>query len=383
MNRILAGIAITAVLAAACASQTRLKLGRTSEGEVVEAEGVVPLQRDNIPATEAAALAAAQRSAVEKVVGVYVSGKTLVEKAVVVENRILAKTGGYISKYDLVSKGPEGAFYRMKIRALVRFQEIGEDLKEAGLLDVASVGNPRVAVLVEESVDGTPSEGFDGGRALAQALLARGYLVVERSALAGAATQGILDAVNKGDLKKVGDLGGAVGTEVVITGTVSASQLKDSDGRLGGMISFRGRAALQAVRSGTGQVLATAARDASALDITKQLASAKALGSAASLAGEELAGTLYSALQTGSETVVVLRGVRDLERLQKFQEELRSLAPGGKVILRRFSGQTAELSVVGASKSGGEVAAVIARMKSVAAEVDTFTQSRVEAALKE
>ena len=383
MKNALIAATLTALVVSACAPKPRLKLGKTSQGEVVEAEGVVPLHRNDIPGTEAAALAAAQRAAVEKVVGVYVSGKTVVEKATLIESKILARTEGYISRYDLISKGPDGDSYRTRIRALVLFKQIGEDLKAAGLLDVGDVGNPRVAVLLEETVDGQPAESVDGARGLAQSLLTRGYTVVDRSAIAGAVTQGILEAVNKGDFKKVADLGSTIGAEVVVTGTDGASQIKDTDNRLGGLISYRARASVQAVRSGSGQVLATASHDASGLDATKGLASSKALASAAGLAGEELAGTLFAALQTGAETIVVVRGVRDLDKLQHFQEELRTMTSGGKIVLRSFDAQTAELSVVGASKSGGDLAAIIARMKSVSAEVDTYSAARVEASIKE
>ena len=109
-NRWISALTMSALLVSACAPKSRLKLGQTAEGEVVEAEGVVTLQKNDLPATESAALAAAERSAVEKVVGVYVSGKTVVEKAALIESRILARTEGYISKYDLISKGPDGEF---------------------------------------------------------------------------------------------------------------------------------------------------------------------------------------------------------------------------------------------------------------------------------
>src|SRR4029077_20721288 len=101
MTRTLAAFLALTLLAGACAPKSRLKLGKTAGGEVVEADGVVPLQHSDLPATEAAALAAAERSAVEKVVGVYISAQTRTEKAILIENKVLAKTGGYISKYDI------------------------------------------------------------------------------------------------------------------------------------------------------------------------------------------------------------------------------------------------------------------------------------------
>src|SRR6185312_8391178 len=90
-----------AVLAAGCASP-RMKTGKTAEGEVVIAEGSAPYRADDLPGSRAAALAAAQRSAVELVVGVYVSGRTQVQKAVAIQNNILTKTDGYIKRYEVI-----------------------------------------------------------------------------------------------------------------------------------------------------------------------------------------------------------------------------------------------------------------------------------------
>src|SRR5471032_295150 len=73
-----------ALIVSGCAT-SRIKKAKNEEGEVVVAEGIAPYKADDLPGTKAASLAAAQRSAVELVVGVYVSAKTRVEKAVAIE----------------------------------------------------------------------------------------------------------------------------------------------------------------------------------------------------------------------------------------------------------------------------------------------------------
>lgn len=376
-----AAFAALAFFVAACASQPRLKTGQKVEGgEVVEAEGLVPYRADDVPGTEAAALAAAQRSAVEKVVGVFVSAKTRVEKAVTVESKILANTSGYISKYDVLAKGREGDFYRVKIRALVLVKKLGDDLRELGIQEVESVGNPRVAVLIEETIDGQPADNQEGAQGLSQAFLTRGFVVLDRAAVAGAATQKALDAMEKGDVKQVADLGSQVGAEVVVAGMVQAAHLEAPG--LGGMVSYRARASLQGVRAGTGQVLGTAAREASGLDAVKGVAAAKANAAAASLAGEDLAQRIAQTLKSQSQLELTLVGVTDFGRLQKFQEELRGVPGVGTVFLRSFEKGVAEISLSGATKPSNELSAYIARMKSVAVEVETYTQSRIQAALK-
>src|SRR3990167_878755 len=91
-----------ALLAAGCSgSRSRLQKAAGPSDEIVEAEGMAPYNAADVPGSRAAALAAAQRNAVELVVGVYVTGKTRVEKAVAIENRILAHVQGYVKRYQI------------------------------------------------------------------------------------------------------------------------------------------------------------------------------------------------------------------------------------------------------------------------------------------
>src|SRR5437773_10288750 len=124
---------MTLLVLSACAGSSRhLKAGKTLEGEVVEAEGLAPYNASDLPGTKAASLAAAQRSAVELVVGVYVNAKTRVEKSVAIEQNILARSGGYIKRYEILSEGRSGDWYKTRIRALVSTKDLHDDLDARG-----------------------------------------------------------------------------------------------------------------------------------------------------------------------------------------------------------------------------------------------------------
>src|SRR5947207_166786 len=71
------GFLLSAFLVGCAGNKSRLKLGKTSEGEVVEAEGLAPYNSKDLIATKKASLTDAQRNAVEKAVGVFVSARTL------------------------------------------------------------------------------------------------------------------------------------------------------------------------------------------------------------------------------------------------------------------------------------------------------------------
>src|SRR5688572_6578782 len=80
------------LLLSACSSGTRpgIKKSAMAGDEVVDVEGMAPYNASDVPGSRAAALAQAQRNALEMVVGVYVTAKTRVDKAVAIENNILA-----------------------------------------------------------------------------------------------------------------------------------------------------------------------------------------------------------------------------------------------------------------------------------------------------
>src|SRR5258708_7380082 len=142
-----------AVLAAGCSgSRAGLKKAANAGDEIVDVEGMAPYKANDIPGSRAAAIAAAQRSAVELVVGVYVTGKTRVDKAIAIDNNILANTQGYVKKYQVLSEGKSGDYYKVKIRALVSTEKLHQDLDSLGLLRAPAVGNPRVAIMLQEWV---------------------------------------------------------------------------------------------------------------------------------------------------------------------------------------------------------------------------------------
>ncbi|MEK7745821.1 MAG: hypothetical protein AAB576_04085, partial [Elusimicrobiota bacterium] len=169
------------VLLSACAGG-RLRLGSGEKGEVVEAEGWAPLDAQDILGSKQRSLAEAQKKSVERVVGVYISAKTRVAQAVNVDQNILAKVGGYIKKYDVLWERQEEGFYKTRIKALVLYQKVGEDLKNLGLMrPEAPPGNPKVVVLLGTSGEHAQAKDDRAAQGVRRGLLERGYSVVDRN----------------------------------------------------------------------------------------------------------------------------------------------------------------------------------------------------------
>lgn len=350
--RVFWGLAAALALVVAGCAHGRLKLGRTDDGEVVEAEGWSPYDAKDLMSTKQRSLAEAQKKAVERVVGVYISAKTRVSQAVTLDQNILANVGGYVKKYDVVSERAEDGFYKTKIRALVLYKKVGEDLRGLGLVrPEAPPGNPRVSVVLA-------SEGGESAAAGAvrKALLERGF------AVAGA-----------GEAKPAADL--------LVTGTASAHELTDV--RLGGFRSWRARVELEARRPGTSDVLARKTQEASGLDAVADIARAKALENAGGLAAEALAAEVSSLLTSRTAVAVRLSGLKGgLDAVQALAESLRLQPDVAQVTLSEYAGGSAELKVVTEGFAGDELAKLLRGMKKYALAIRSVTPYLVEAAVE-
>ncbi len=323
---------LAALLIAAGCSHGRLKPGPGEQGEVIESEGWSPSDGDLLKSRQRA-LAEAQRKAVERVVGVFISAKTRVDAAVHVDSRIMANVEGYIRKYDVLEERNEAGFFKMRIRALVLYRKIGDDLRELGLLrPPPPPGNPRVSVLLKP--DGAAGSGSLAARGVRTALVERGFAVID----------------------------GEGAYDLAVTGDADAHPIEDS--RLAGFRSFRARVSLQASKMGSSQLLSRKTQEASALDPSPEVARAKALDVAGAMAGEALAAELSKALASRIEVRLRIHGIKGLEKIRAVAEDVRGNPGVAAVTLSAYRDGIAELQVTTERIPGDELAALMLRMRS-------------------
>lgn len=375
---ILSGSALA--LAGCAGSKSRLKVGQTVDGEVVEAEGLAAVT-DDLIGVKRAALADAYKNAIEKVVGIFISAQTMVDKAVTIQQNILGKTNGYIKKHEVLKEGVEAdGLYHAHIRALVSFQQIQNDLRDLELIKPATFGNPRVAILLDETADASGQQTTACSDALAQALIERGYQVVDRSELAAIrvaeATQDLLAGKTEQALKPIVQ---RLNAEVVITGKAS-SQLLTTEG-LGGLISYRGTLNAKALRAQGGEVLGTIATQGSGLDATRDAAAQKSLANLGKSAGNELGARIAQELSKRSIAVVHVRGLDDLNQLSEIKRLLAHTAGVGDLQLRSFFDRSAEIEVRLNTATSSDLANALSRNKAVPLQILSQTQDYVEAQL--
>lgn len=280
------------------------RIEKAPDGEVVEAEGMAPITADLL-ATKKASLADAQRVAVEKVVGVFVSGKTLVEKAVTIEQNILAKSAGYIKKYEVIKEWQEQGYYYTRIKAFVSYQKIWVDLDKLSLLRSPVVGNPRIAILINEATL---------SNILAQSLIRHGYKVVARHE-----------------------------AEITINGEVSATPVTAPE--LSGLISIRGTLSARALKPKTGEVLTAVSTQASGIDITEEAAYQKTMAILGEKAAKDFSESLASLLASRPSISLTVRGITSFDKLLKLRDALKKIEGINDLFVRTYSEGFAEIEI--------------------------------------
>lgn len=358
-------------------SKERLKLGETAEGEVVEAEGLSAVT-DDLIGTKRAALSDAFKNAVEKVVGVFISARTMVDKAITIQQNILGKTDGYVKKHEVIREGKEpDGLYHAHIRALVSYQQIKQDLETLKVIDPQAVGNPRVAILLDETIAGQEGQTTACSDAIAQGLLERGYKVVDRSELAAIrvaeATQQLLGGNVQAALKPITQ---KLNAEVVVTGKATASQITGQD--LGGLLSYRGNFSGKALRTQTGEILAAVNIQGSGLDATQEAAGAKAMMTLGKNAAQEFAGRIASELARRSTVLVTVKNIQSINRLSDVKDLISKTAGVSDVMMRSFEGGTAEMEVKINGATASDLARSVAASKDFTSKVTAQTQDSIE-----
>jgi hypothetical protein len=340
-------------LAGCAGSHSRLKVGKTADGEVVEAEGFAP-NEGKILDIKRGSLVDAQRNAVEKAVGVFVSARTLVEKAIAIESNILARTDGYVKKYDIISEGPsDGNLYRTRIRALVAIKDLEKDLKDMSLLKTAELARPRVTIELDESVDKASVNEKAASNALEQTLTTQGFVVLQ------------------GDRAKE--------AELVIKGKASSFPFQSSG--LGGFVSYRARLAVQAVRPGTQDVVASLSREASGLGGNADLAALKSLETVGELMGNDLGAQLTQLWSTGSTILISVEGVKSFSDVEKVRKHLQSQPGIADISLRLYDENMAQFEVQMGSQKPAELAASLEASQSLPMKVVESTPQSIRLVL--
>ena len=312
--------------------------------EGVEAEGVVAVIKGNLLATKDQALMAAQRAALEKAVGVYITGQTIVQNAAVIEENIFSRTVGYIRDFKILSETEDGEFYKTKIFAKIKLSDVKKDLDGLGLLiKTKKVGNPRVMVLIDEEIDGVPSTAGNAETALINQLLDKGYKVVDREQTKNIRADERAKLTSAGSDKEIALIGSKFEADVIIAGKIISKFNTDQD--LAGLISYRSSINAKVVKAATGEVILTSSRTGSGVDITKEMAAGNSITKIAKSLGDELVPQIATKLYEGANVVVTVAGIQTINKLEEFNKILRGFDGVSATYVRSYEKEEAKIEL--------------------------------------
>ncbi len=319
------------------------------EGTEVEAEGIGAVVAGDRAAAREDAVRDALRNAVEKVVGTHVSSETLVENFQLVQDRILTRTRGYISRYEVVGETDEGDLLRVRVRALVKETDLVGDLEAVGLL-LARKDYPRLLVLVDEiifvdegneerqpaSVDAAVSSaGF------MERLQARGFRFVDPAVVAENVEANLITSAVEGDLARAAGLGRSYGADVVVVGRTVARRNTGAAELLGSMVSMHASISLQLLRADTGELLTTSTESAAGIGAGPTDAATRAIEQGLDRLVPRLEERLLERwsqdVTSGQVVELVVSGLATFAEVQTFNQQLSYQVRGvDEVVLRNF-----------------------------------------------
>jgi hypothetical protein len=339
------------------------------ESKTVTAEGVAVVQGNNVDIARDAAIQDAQTRAVEQAIGTLIDSQTQVENYQVISDKILSQIKGYIKKYNIVRENREDNLLRVTITAEVSLGQLSDDLSAIGML-LGQMHKPRTMILVAEqnigqewyawwwwspgTVHASQSDMGIIDNTLMDKFNEKGFEMIDHQA----ASQEIkvTQAYNVQDLsaQQAKTLGSQANAEVVITGK-GLAKLYGNVG--GGLKSVQADLSLRAVRTNTGQVLATATTHAAAVHISEITAGNDALKKAATEAADQLTTKIlaqYSKEAGGTRSINITVSGLNKTQFVKFKDVLRNQVRGIKAVNERsFQNGIAKMSVD--SKSSAQI----------------------------
>lgn len=277
---ILSSFIISFLIFSGCATKGYLtqRQGETG-GEIVIAVGEVLVDDKDLVGTKKRAIIDAQKRAVEMVVGVYISGSTIVERAITVRDKIIAKIDGHIDSYEILSEKREGELYKVRIKALVRITRINEDLVDSEFINTSTIGgNPQIGIWIDESLEGKMRPNSISSKVVTQHLHDRGFQVIASNSAYAGLTEEQYTPTGFSEI---------IDADILILG--SANSYFFTDEILGRLVSYRALLQLKAIKISIGEVLLVMNKEGRGVGVTRDMAGLAALTNVAKNAGEELA----------------------------------------------------------------------------------------------
>ncbi len=327
------------------------------ESRMVTAEGVAGIQGNAKDIARDAAIEDAQKRAVEQAVGILIDSQTQVENYQLISDKILSQTKGYIKHYSIVGETEDSGLLRVTINAEVALGKLTDDLSGIGIL-LGQMHKPRTMIMIaEQNIGhewyawwwGHQGQTMDMGvveNTFIDVFTQKGFEFIDHDA--AEKNIKVTPAYKIQDLTaaQAQTLGNQADAEVVIVGKAVAKLYGDIGG---GMKSAQADLSVRAIRTDTGQILASATTHGAAVHITPETAGTEALKKAATTAAEQMSDKIlavYSREVGGTRSVNIVVSGLNKTQFVKFKDVLKNQVRGIQDLHERsFENNTAKISV--------------------------------------
>ena len=337
----------------------------------VEAESLIAPISGNILATKEQGVEAAKRNAIEKAIGVWVTGQQIVAQATLIEEKIFSKVGGYIKDYKVLSQDFDGEFYKTKIWASVKQADIRKQINDLGLLiQTKTVNNPRVVVLIEESVNGSLSNTQTAATVIIAELLSKDYKVVDQEQLDKNKKDDQMLAALRGDEKAAAYVAAKFDAEIAVIGKLNSTVKPNPSEYLKDTMLANTTLNLKVVKTTTGEALFAVSKSGQTWDFTADAVTAKLAAKTAGEASKELSGTIAAKLYESASVLITVNGISSLNKLEEFRKAVRYLDGVSDARTRDFMEGTAQVELTLKYGNAQLIAAKLENLKDWKIKVD-------------
>lgn len=363
MERLAYPILFFAVLLSTSAA---IQAEEPSHTVIVNAMGRARISEGNTVAAREQAISDGLVSALEQAVGNVLPLDPLVQNFHKVNEILYDKSDDFIREYRVLAETRYENFYRIMLQASVSIDNLKQWLSDTGVIPGKSKKLKILFLIAKQHPKDTAPEHLRGEgmslpeteaeRTMAETMREKGFLVLEHEVIPkDLAGKNLFNA--DFDDKAAVNIGRHGHADVVIVGK---SNLQESMGSVGsGIKSFKGTVELRALRTDTGEIIASVFRTAVGVNPDERVAKRNALSDAAYLAGEVLADGIASAFQVNKpeKLKIIVKGTSDLANFVIFRNamnnmpevsgmQIMEMKSNEALILVDFKGNAEELSDV-------------------------------------
>jgi hypothetical protein len=328
----------------------------------VKVVGTGMVRGENAAAARDQAITNSLISAVNRVVFDILSDEALENNFKIIDKVLFNNTGNFIREYQVLNESEGDRSYRVLVSATVLVEKVREQLISKGIL-LSESNLPGVIFFVAEKKIGDVLPQYWWGeepffsclyaeKSMAEVLREKGFKIIDHQGIdlcQGEAALANAVEANKhedsdsendkdygGTTKYINDpylsntqalqLGRRIGAEVVIVGLAEATVVPNTMGQ--SIRSFKATVKVTALRTDTGEVIVSLAREAVAVNPDETIGGEDALKNAGALAGMVLANRISEAGKIDSETqdeIRILVKGKSTGNLGKFVTFRRSL----------------------------------------------------------